>query len=267
MDTATSSSDCDPLGTYPFGQPLHPVVQTDRTPKVVFVLGVYSSAVHARWVGPDGGVLVRALAVASEPYIFWRGDGVDTILGGITVPAGAGRLEPAAPNLNGPSGKTLDDDILAPLGVTRDEAWLCDLVPHTCVNPRQKVAVDKEYVPRQAQFNLPAVDLPPVRKSFADAARRQGVLDELVESQAQVVVLLGDEPIRHWLRHYDARWTKLSDFGEYGRLHRGNIGGRTYQVLPLAHPRQVGGLGSHSPRWRQAHAAWKETHASSLLGR
>ena len=40
-------------GTFPFGEPLRPVVQIDRGPKDVFVLGVYSSAVHARWVGAD----------------------------------------------------------------------------------------------------------------------------------------------------------------------------------------------------------------------
>jgi len=62
---------------YPFGQPLIPVIQKDRGPKKVFVLGVYASAVHAKWRDQFGTVLVQALAVASEPYIFWRGDGVE----------------------------------------------------------------------------------------------------------------------------------------------------------------------------------------------
>jgi hypothetical protein len=38
------------IGTFPFGQLVQDVVQTDRTPKKVFVLGVYASAVHARWM-------------------------------------------------------------------------------------------------------------------------------------------------------------------------------------------------------------------------
>lgn len=33
---------------YPFGEEVHKVVQQDRSPKKVFVLGVYASAVHAR---------------------------------------------------------------------------------------------------------------------------------------------------------------------------------------------------------------------------
>ncbi len=32
-------------GVFPFGQPIVPVAQQDRTPKKVFVLGVYASAV------------------------------------------------------------------------------------------------------------------------------------------------------------------------------------------------------------------------------
>jgi len=59
--------------SFPFGQPLVPVKQQDRSPKKVFILGVYASAVHAKWRNEIGNVLVQALAVASEPYIFWRG--------------------------------------------------------------------------------------------------------------------------------------------------------------------------------------------------
>lgn len=34
---------------YPFGETVKRLVQKDRTHKKVFVLGVYASAVHARW--------------------------------------------------------------------------------------------------------------------------------------------------------------------------------------------------------------------------
>ena len=49
------------IGTFPFGQPVLPLVQQDRRPQKVFVLGVYASAVHARWRGPDGAEIVKAL--------------------------------------------------------------------------------------------------------------------------------------------------------------------------------------------------------------
>jgi hypothetical protein len=99
-------------GTYPFGSKLSALVQIDRSPKKVFVLGVYASAVHAKWIGPTGRLLVRALAVASEPVIFWDGSGVDAIVEAISVPKAAGQLQPADPKFNGPSGRSLDDDFL-----------------------------------------------------------------------------------------------------------------------------------------------------------
>ena len=43
--------------TFPFGMPIMPVQQADRSPKRVFVLGVYASAVHARWRGSGERIL------------------------------------------------------------------------------------------------------------------------------------------------------------------------------------------------------------------
>lgn len=101
---------------FPFGQRLRRVEQSDRNPKRVFVLGVYSSAVHARWITDAGRVIVNALAVANEPYIFWGGDAVDQVLSMIHVPPAVGRLVSPPPGLNGPSGVALDKLFLSPLG-------------------------------------------------------------------------------------------------------------------------------------------------------
>lgn len=117
----------------------------ERGRKTLFVLGVYASAVHARWVDDNGSLIVNALAVASEPEIFWRGDGAAEIISRVTVPHGAGRLVPASRMLNGPSGVTLDDAFLSPLlrpqGVGREETWLCHLLPESRSNglPRNMV--------------------------------------------------------------------------------------------------------------------------------
>jgi hypothetical protein len=104
---------------------LQKVSQKDRTPKKDFVLGVYASAVHAVWRDTKGKVLVKALAVASEPEIFWNGDGAEKIIRRIQLPDGVGTLAVAAKQFNGPSGQALDTHILEPLGLTRDDVWLC----------------------------------------------------------------------------------------------------------------------------------------------
>jgi hypothetical protein len=50
------------MSTFPFATPIIKVRQTDRSPKPVFVLGVYASAVHACWVDEGGHTIINALA-------------------------------------------------------------------------------------------------------------------------------------------------------------------------------------------------------------
>ena len=254
-------------GTFPFGQPIRPVVQRDRGPKRVFVLGVYASAVHARWCDAQGRQLIRALGVASEPYIFWRGDGLDRIVGSIDVPAAAGRLAPADESLNGPSGRSIDADFLGPLGLRRDDAWLCDLVPHSCMNRDQAAALAKRYEPLVEQLGLPAVDWPLVPDTLTDAARRKEIARELRASRAEVLITLGDQPLK-WFAAGLGSKRALRAYGRdsqrYGRLHDIRLGGRSLRLLPLVHPRQAAGLGLHSPFWRALHETWKHQTAREI---
>ena len=260
----------DRQGIFPFGQPILRVVQCDRTPKKVFVLGVYASAVHARWVDPKGRSVVSALAVASEPTIFWRGDDVESILGRIAVPEDVGRLEPAPANLNGPSGIAMDELFLEPLGLSRHEAWLSDLVPFSCMNPKQATALDREYTPFVKRGLLPAPVWQEVPKVLASAARVDELEAEFTESGAPVIVTLGDQPLRWFTRHFGSN-ANLSSYGtdesSYGRLHSFDVRGREVSVLPLVHPRQAAGLGPHSSKWRQLHSKWVAETAPSLLDR
>jgi hypothetical protein len=144
----------DSLGKFPFGQPVRKVVQTDRSPKKVFVLGVYASAVHAQWIREDGKTRIKALAVASEPCIFWRGENAESIIQQIDIPPELGRLELADQQFNGPSGRALDSTILHPMNLDRSDAWFCDLVPHSCINPAQSRAIEREGLRKElAQYS------------------------------------------------------------------------------------------------------------------
>ena len=250
------------IGTFPFGQPVQEVAQVDRAQKRVFVLGVYASAIHARWVGADQKTIVQALAVASEPYIFWRGDNAEATIQNIKLPEELGKLVPANSQYNGPSGVALDDLILKPLGLSRADAWLCDLVPHSCVNPAQSKAIARAYSPVAREYGLPSPTVPPVPTALADEERRSAIWDELQESGASTLILLGDKPIQWFLAHFDSRWKRLSDFmrdGQpYGRPCTAQIDGKPMEVLPLAHPRQIAKLGRSSPIWYDRHRVWAE---------
>jgi hypothetical protein len=241
---------------FPFGQELKQVKQTDTTPKKVFVLGVYASAVHAKWSDANGKELVKALAVAGEPCIFWTGDTAEAknIVSNIKVPDGFGSLV-AVDTLNGPSGRCLDEDILRPLNLTRKDVWLCDLVPHSCQNPSQKEALARAYDGYMEQGKLPVYDMPEVPKNIAEE-RVQEILQELKQSKADTIILLGDQPIQQFLAKFSGRYKKLSDFAEYGQPVDVTIDNKAYTVIALAHPRQIGKLGIASQKWYDMHQQW-----------
>jgi len=256
----------DSIGVFPFGQPIFPLVQKDRSKKRVFVLGVYASAVHARWVGKDGRQKIGALAVATEPEIFWRGnqEAAEEIISKIKIPNGAGRLMPAGQQLNGPSGKALDELFLRPLGFTRKDAWLCDLVPHSCMNPNQKKALNERYDTQRKNLGLPAYNWPLLPDELADEDRRLAIEAELVKSGAELVVTLGDQPLKWFTSHYGTA-SKLSAYGqsltEYGKRHSFKVAGCTMDLLPLVHPRQAARLGTHSALWAELHEGWVKSRS------
>ena len=255
-----------PTYYFPFGQKLHKVEQKDRSPKKAFVLGVYASAVHARWVDVDGKQKVAALAVASEPEIFWTGENADTIISEIKIPEALGRLEvPGNKSMNGPSGRALDNLFLTPLGLNRENTWLCDLLPESRVNEKQRKVIDKYYTKELIEkYSLKPATIPDFDKSELNShVRHEEILNELEESKADTLILLGDLPIYWFLRFHDKRYKKLSNFGDneasYGQVHEIRINDKSYNVIPLCHPRQAGRLGSSSSKWGKLHDHWVNT--------
>ena len=248
---------------YPFGEIVHPLTQQNRTPKKVFVLGVYASAVHARWKrGKE--IICQALAVASEPRIFWDGneDEAKEIISRIHIPEELGTLEPAGNNLNGPSAKVLDEHILSPLGFTRADAWLCDLLPETRLNHSQIKVIEKKYNPLIEQYGLNPVTIDERPTIFCDESRNEEILVELDESQANLLVLLGDIPIKQFLNksvhvEYSSLQEYVNKYG-YGNSSEVIINNRVIEVLPLAHPRQIGALGRYSKKWYFEHKMWEK---------
>ncbi len=248
---------------FPFGQKLHPLVQEDKTPKKVFVLGVYASAVHARWK-KDNKIICQALAVASEPRIFWDGNAQEArqIISQIKIPSELGYLEPAGKQLNGPSAKVLDENILAPLGCERKDAWLCDCLPETRLNSSQVKALKEKYNPLIEKYSLNPVTIPIRPTNFCDKKRSEEITAELFESGAELLVLLGDIPLAQYLKKVaDVPYSTLGEYVDmfgYGNKTKVNICGKEIYVLPLAHPRQIGGLGLHSEKWRKMHKNWED---------
>jgi uracil-DNA glycosylase len=148
---------------------------------------------------------------------------------------------------------------LQPLGLTRQDAWLCDLVPHSCKNKEQAKALRRDYDPLVEKLGLPMYDWPELPSQLADDKRRGEIEAELFESQADVVITLGDQPLKWFTSHFGTH-AALSNYGktleDYGRLHGFQVSGRDIRLLPLVHPRQAARLGSHSSGWAELHEQW-----------
>jgi uracil-DNA glycosylase len=83
-----------------------------------------------------------------------------------------------------------------------------------------------------------------------------------MESQAELLVLLGDIPVKEYLnRAAKVEFSTLQEYVDrygYGNPTEVTINGKTLRVLPLAHPRQIGALGGHSQRWNRLHREWEQ---------
>jgi len=242
--------------TFPFGQPHSPTPPKRPTEgkAEVFVVGVYASAVHAAWYGSDRRQLCQALAVAPEPWSFWDGEDADERVQEIaaSVPPEAGKLRPAHPKFNGPSGRALKEHYLEPLG--SPECWVTDLHPGYYLSQGNAAAIERHYKPMAEKLGLPEADLPSRPGEVRpDQARLDELEQEFLESGAEVVVTLGNEPIPML---FNGGKKRLS-IGNYGRLEERHFLGRhSVQALHLVHPRQAAALGKSSITWGRVHEEW-----------
>ena len=109
--------------------------------------------------------------------------------------------------------KVLDEHILAPLGFTRKDAWLCDLLPETRLNPGQVKVLKNEYEKEIEKYGLNEVTIPKRPSVFCDSIRCEEILAEIEESKAELLVLLGDIPIKQFLNYVTSvNYTSLQEY-------------------------------------------------------
>lgn len=256
------------LGTFPFGEPVKRIFQENRNPKKIFVLGIYSDAVHVRWISADGRPIVRALPVASEPEIYWRGDlkEVRDIIDKLEVPEAAGRLISAGREINGIQGRALDRYILRPLGLSRSDVWMSLMIPHCLMNRGQRKA-NKRYLRLAERFDLPIPSVPSteLKEDLVTEQRRAEILNEILDSKANVLITLGDPPIRWFINSFDSKKMRVANFGFYGNVHELKMGERKINLLPLLDPKVLEKQSDGTYKWVLFHQKWMENTAEGLL--
>jgi hypothetical protein len=74
-------------------------------------------------------------------------------------------------------------------------------------------------------------------------------------------------PINQYLKHvYNIDFKNLREYTQkygYGTPYPVIIKNRKINVIPIAHPRQIGGLGMSSPFWFKEHKKWEESKAKN----
>jgi hypothetical protein len=249
---------------YPFGRPVTPRAPSASTPKPLFVLGAYPSAVHVEWHAPAPYSRVQAIAVDDEPSPFW--DGADQVVvveqwkAAIGFEKGWGAASANA-RFNGPCGQKLANNLFGPLHVPVTDAWITDCLDTYRGSEGGSRRIMDTYNPWACSAGLPAASIAPhpsegaiVREALAEHRRR--LLDELATARPELIVTLGNAALRimrELVEPTDAPRTLAIE--SYGRECRARVRGQLVRWLPLAHP-------ATPARYVAAHSEWAKKVAA-----
>ena len=244
-----------PLGTFPFGRSLLPSVPRADGPKQCFLLGAYPSALHVRWRPPEGKAR-RVLAVDNEPEPFWNGsddrERVEVWRQVVEWNDGFGEVAPAG-ELNGSTGRAVDERWLAPLGIDRSEVWFTDCLDAYHLSDGMVKVIEEVYAPLARGLRLPAADLPahPDTRAIVKGAQIDRLRSELRTAQPEILITQGNAPLEvmRKLTGIDGPISLVPDMG-YGSALAVELYGRSVTWHALVHP------GQKREDWRNAHGAW-----------
>lgn len=252
---------------FPFGRPVMPVEPRKSKANEAFVLGAYPSALHVSWT-PRGSKKIQALPVENEPSPFWTGDDVvqhfkrwlqdvrwDDSWGSV----GVNDRFPGSDRFNGSSGRILRDNVLKPLGLSIDSAYISDCLNLYHMSAGVKARLDTDIgdaLEKLGRAGLGLLNHPSenqiVKLALVDHHMR--IAAELEEAKPKVVITLGNAALRvlglvvgrpevQPLKH---------DNSYYGKPIHINFAGHAIRWYPLCHP------GQRDARYLLAHSVWAD---------
>jgi hypothetical protein len=251
-----------------FGRPVRATRPSSSKPCSLFVLGAYPSALHVRWVAPEGHVLIQAVAVDNEPEPFWDGSGEDELIARWAEDVGFrsewGRIA-ACGKLNGSSGDWVNKHVLQPLNVHRKNAWITDCLNMYCESKGAAAKLRSEslasHIERMSIAGAHHLAHPSeseiVKQAVSEHSAR--LMTELQMAQPKCIVTLGNAALRvlgGLVKYEGEKIRQLRDDDSYGKKIRIFAAGHESDWVPLAHPA--------APRKYQiAHAQWVKSHKSA----
>lgn len=244
---------------FPFGRPVTPRPPSASSPRRVFVLGAYPSALHVEWTPPKPYRRIRALAVDDEPTPFWTGHDEATRVSAWCEAVGFrpswGTVRGVG-SLNGSSGLWVEREVLRPLGVTHAETWITDCLDMYRASTGVAARLADTYEPFGRAHGLPRAVLPPhpdendivreARAGHVDRRRR-----ELRAAAPELIVTLGNAALRVVLDLVEVEGApaRLS-VASYATRFACRFEGRSVAWLPLAHPAAPAVYQDAHVRWR-----------------
>jgi hypothetical protein len=247
-------------GVFPFGRPIARRRPSAKSKRRVYVLGANPAALHIAWWSP-ARKNIKALPVDNEPTPFWNGDDereqIDAWKKLVHFRVGEwGEVETAG-DANCARGRWVDENVLAPLGVTRDEACLSTCVDTYVADGAASFAVDERYQPFAREMALPEAQLEvrPPEAAFVEAAvemHGERLLHEISVVVPEIVVTLGNAVLRVLRGITGAKdIRRLSVDATYGTMRPLRIGTRNTQLLALMREGTSSNVEAHA-RWLQS---------------
>lgn len=237
--------------TFPFGRKVTARNASAGGQRDLFVLGAYPSALHVKWTSP-AGASVQAVPVDDEPEPFWNGHDVvertEAFLRWLSPDPAIDGSFAITQQFNGPSGKWVDDNVLAPLSATRSTAWITD-----CLDTyRASSGVEGR------RADLPPFHLQPhpseseiVNEAIEQHTDR--LRAELRRCRPATIATLGNAAARV-MAHLLERKPTLVSLEGYGAPAGLRLNGRSVKWFALAHP-------AAPKQYQASHAQWMKERA------
>ena len=235
---------------FPFGRPVLECNPEITGKPDLFVLGAYPSALHVAWQPPEPYKGIKAIAVDNEPEVFWDGSNQEKLIDmwkdSVGYESSWGSVTSAG-NLNGSSGIWVNENILKPLGATREETFLTDCLNTYRASDRGFDRIQDTYAPFATKCGLPQAFLLPhpgeddiVSESLAHHKDR--LIQQIQAVHPKKIATLGNAALRVLGQLITATKNlipnKLSSKPEeYGKCLRIDIDEiKDIEWWPLAHP-------------------------------
>lgn len=263
------------MPNYLFGKAVGRAAKRQQGHRKVLIVGAYPSALHVEWHPAGFKRAVKAVAVDDEPEPFWNGldqeERIEAWKRQIGFSPAWGEVR-ACRHLNGSSGSWVDDQILGPLQLDREAAWITDCLDTYFESsdaaarlrtPELQDVVKRLGISRACHLRHPSQSQI-VRQARAEEER---LLRELDEARPQRLVTLGNAALlvfRRVLDQNDAP-SRLTPDTAYGRPRQVTRGNRSFEWIALAHPGFLRRTTDKVMPYKQAHDRWMKTQGRAAV--